>query len=123
MFLGTFGSLVKAETFAQVCRSPSYTVIHLRGAGTNSASLTAIATDRDIAQSCANGMLTQGTMSAEQCIKYYQTWSQEELTIKVEANCSNPRYIIYNGGKLEVASQSCSSGGFHVAEGLRILCP
>ena len=56
-------------------------------------------------------MFTQGTMSAEQCIKYYLTWSPEELSIKVEANCSNPHYVIYNGGKLEVASQSCSGGG------------
>ena len=113
---------MQAETYAQICRSPSYTVIQLRGVGSETASLIATATDNDIAQSCANGMLTQGAMSAVECIQFYQTWSRAELTIKVEANCNDPSYVIYNGGKLLVDQQSCSGGGFHAREALGILC-
>lgn len=121
--LVSVGIPVSADTFAQVCRSPSYTVLDLYGVGTQSATLVAITTEQDINKSCSDSALTQGTMTAEQCRRYYASWSKEELTITVQANCADPTYVIFNGGRLDVEDRTCSGGGFHAVESLRLLCP
>lgn len=114
---------LSAETFAQLCRSPSYTIVQKRAVGTSQARLTAIATDEDIAGSCANEELSQSTMSVEECINHYSALEQGALTINVAANCDEPSYVVFNGGILDADDYSCSGGGFHASEAIRHLCP
>lgn len=117
------GGLSHASDFHASCRSVGSTIVNIDGKDTSNATMTAITTMSDIEQSCEVGYITQGTLEASECEKFFVAEKALYNKVKVIANCNTGQVWVDEFMVQLPIEQSCANGGTIAIDAHNILCP